>query len=85
MINGTFTSVDLVNLYGKRTFTIGRELNLTTEERFEEALMEARHRDKERDEAIKNGTFNKLPPLHGIPISVKDMVMINSIDIDNLY
>lgn len=35
---GTFTSVDLVNFYGDRCQTIGRRLNLHTEEMFEEAL-----------------------------------------------
>lgn len=75
-MKGTFTSVDLVNVFGKRCYTIGRELKLTAEECFEEALLDAYKRDKERTEAIKNGTAKDLPLLHGIPISIKDMVRL---------
>jgi hypothetical protein len=38
LIRGTYTSVDLVNVFAKRCFTIGRQLNLTCEENFEEAF-----------------------------------------------
>ena len=55
MIKGSFTSVDLVNVYGKRCYTIGRKLNLTTEENFDEALSEAEIKDREREIAIKEG------------------------------
>jgi Asp-tRNA(Asn)/Glu-tRNA(Gln) amidotransferase A subunit family amidase len=74
LLKQTFTSVDLVNVFGKRCYTIGRALNLTAEENFEEALIEAEIKDKERLEAIKNGTTNQLPLFHGIPISIKDIV-----------
>ena len=36
-----FTSVDLINIFGQRCYTIGRQLCLSTEENFEEALVEA--------------------------------------------
>ena len=72
LIKQTFTSVDLVHLFGYRCYTIGRELNLTTEENFYEALEEAEKKDKERREAIRKGTTDQLPYLHGIPISIKD-------------
>jgi hypothetical protein len=39
------TSEDLVNVYGKRCYTIGRELNVVTEEYYDLALEEARKRD----------------------------------------
>jgi len=74
LIKGTFTSWDLVHVFGRRCYTIGRELCLTAEENFEEAIEEAKKKDMEREEALKNGTEHKLPPLHGIPISVKDLV-----------
>ena len=32
LLLGTFTSEDLVNVFGKRIVNIGRKLNLTTEE-----------------------------------------------------
>jgi Asp-tRNA(Asn)/Glu-tRNA(Gln) amidotransferase A subunit family amidase len=38
-------------------------------------LIEAEIKDKERLEAISNGTTHLLPPLHGIPISVKDNIL----------
>ncbi len=56
LIKGTFTSVDLVNVFGKRCYTIGRELCLTAEENFEEALQEAVLKDHERAHAIRKGT-----------------------------
>jgi Asp-tRNA(Asn)/Glu-tRNA(Gln) amidotransferase A subunit family amidase len=75
LLKQIFTSVDLVNVFGKRCYTIGRRLNLTAEEDFEYALKEAQIKDKERLEAIRNGTTHELPPFHGIPISVKDIVI----------
>lgn len=41
LLKGTFTSVDLVNVFGNRCITIGRELCLSAEENFEEALRDA--------------------------------------------
>ena len=52
LLKGTFTSTDLVHVFGKRCFTIGREFCLSAEENFEEALVEAERKDKEREEAI---------------------------------
>jgi hypothetical protein len=49
-------------------------LCLTTEENFESALVEAAIKDKERKEALEQGTQDSLPPLHGIPVSIKEMV-----------
>ena len=74
MLKGTFNSVDLVNVFGKRCYTIGRQLNLITEENYEEALKEAADRDIEREAAKRNGIADTLPIFHGIPISVKDLV-----------
>eukprot|EP00347_Sterkiella_histriomuscorum_P005404 403356743 len=39
LIQGKFTCTDLVNLYGARCQSIGREYNLTTEENFDEAII----------------------------------------------
>ena len=41
------TSEDLVNVYGKRCYTIGRKLNLVTEEFYKEGLEMAKIKDKE--------------------------------------
>ena len=74
LLRGEFTSEDLVHVFAKRCYTIGRQLNLTAEECFDEAVETSRLRDKERHEAVKNGRGDELPLLHGIPISIKDMV-----------
>eukprot|EP00352_Strombidinopsis_acuminata_P001513 CAMPEP_0176399362 /NCGR_PEP_ID=MMETSP0126-20121128/46703_1 /TAXON_ID=141414 ORGANISM="Strombidinopsis acuminatum, Strain SPMC142" /NCGR_SAMPLE_ID=MMETSP0126 /ASSEMBLY_ACC=CAM_ASM_000229 /LENGTH=55 /DNA_ID=CAMNT_0017774905 /DNA_START=121 /DNA_END=284 /DNA_ORIENTATION=+ len=55
MIKGSFTSVDLVSFFGHRCQKIGREMNFTADENFEEALKEAELKDKERVEAINEG------------------------------
>lgn len=49
LLSGSFTSVDLVNVYAKRCYSIGRELCLITEENYEEALREAQIKDSERE------------------------------------
>jgi hypothetical protein len=45
---GKATSMDLVNYYGARCFTIGRELCMTTEELFDSAKEKAVKCDSER-------------------------------------
>jgi Asp-tRNA(Asn)/Glu-tRNA(Gln) amidotransferase A subunit family amidase len=64
----------LVNVFGARSLTIARELELSAEENFTEALKMAAVKDSELQEALKNGqdAVDKLGLLHGIPISVKD-------------
>ena len=74
LLRGDFTSVDLVNVFGKRCYTIGRRLCLSAEEDFDSALVEAAEKDRERKEAIQNGTQGEMPVLHGIPVSIKEMV-----------
>jgi Asp-tRNA(Asn)/Glu-tRNA(Gln) amidotransferase A subunit family amidase len=74
LLSGKFSSEDLVNVFAARCYTIGRRLCLSTEENFEEALSEARVKDAERKAALQDGTADQLPPLHGIPISAKEMV-----------
>jgi Asp-tRNA(Asn)/Glu-tRNA(Gln) amidotransferase A subunit family amidase len=71
---GTFTSEDLVHVFGYRCYTIGRELCLTAEENIEEALEMAKIKDIELKKARADGTLKKLPFFHGIPISIKDLV-----------
>lgn len=67
-----FTSVDLVVFYGARAQKIGREMNYSAEELFEQALRKAKTCDTERMKAIKENRQNDLPYLHGIPISIKE-------------
>ena len=54
-ITGEVTSVDLVSFYSKRCSTIGRQLNLITEEFYEEALEMAREKDAETQRAKETG------------------------------
>ena len=70
---GEFTSVDLVSVYADRSQRIGRRLNLSAEENFNEAWTLAQEKDRERSLARDNGTLDDLPLLHGIPISIKDL------------
>ena len=44
-ISGTFTITDVVTVYAKRAYTIGRRLHLITEENYEEALRIAKEQD----------------------------------------
>jgi Asp-tRNA(Asn)/Glu-tRNA(Gln) amidotransferase A subunit family amidase len=73
-INGEVTSVDIVTVFAQRCHTIGRKLNLVTEEYYYEALDEARAKDLQLARAIKEKKVQELGPLHGIPISIKDHV-----------
>lgn len=68
------TSVDIVSVYSQRCHTIGRQLNLVTEEYYYEALLDAAEKDKQLAEAIASETTDKLGKLHGIPISIKDHI-----------
>lgn len=76
MIEGQFTSVDLVNVFGDRCYRIGRDLCLSAQENFEEALVLAEQKDKERKEAVAKGWkfIKELPLMHGIPMSIKDQI-----------
>ena len=76
LLRGTFSSVDLVYVFGRRVSTIARQLCLSAEECIDEALIEARRCDQERQEALQRGSVHLLPPLHGIPISVKELVRL---------
>lgn len=46
-INNEVTSVEIVAVYSQRCHTIGRQLNLVTEEFYDEALELAAQKDKE--------------------------------------
>mmetsp|Transcript_24708 Transcript_24708/g.38465 ORF Transcript_24708/g.38465 Transcript_24708/m.38465 type:complete len:196 (+) Transcript_24708:275-862(+) len=76
LVDGTCTSVDLINYFGDRCQTIGRQLCLTTEELFEEAMDKAKACDQAREEARQNGTIDQLPFLHGIPVSIKELYLM---------
>ena len=69
-----FSIEQLVMFYISRTYDLGRRLNLSTVERFKEAIDEAKLKDFILNQALDNGTSSSLPPLFGIPISVKDNV-----------
>lgn len=75
-INGEVTSVDIVTVFAQRCHTIGRKLNLVTEEYYYEAIDEARAKDLQLARAIKEKNVQELGSLHGIPISIKDHVKL---------
>jgi len=74
LILSRFTSVQLVQVFARRCYIIGRENNYTADERFSEAFSEAEIADSKLREYKKQGRLEELPALHGIPISVKEMV-----------
>lgn len=76
MLEGEFTSLDLVNVFSDRCYIIGRGLNLSTQENFRTAQQMAKEKDLEREMAMKIGDdeVKKLGLMHGIPISVKDSI-----------
>ncbi|CDW81226.1 amidase family protein [Stylonychia lemnae] len=73
-IDGRVTSYEIVTVFAKRCHRIGRKLNLVTEEYYDEALLTAQDKDRERELAVRNGRANELGLLHGIPVSIKDHV-----------
>ena len=77
--SGAVTSQELVVALALRTASVGKRLCLFTQTMFEPAIKMAEKCDKERkgrkNWTISDGEFNEkthLPPLYGIPISVKD-------------
>lgn len=64
-----FSCTQVMSTYIQRAFTIGRNLNLTAEEPFVEALKLAR----EADEMLRLAP-EKCGRLHGVPISIKDEI-----------
>jgi Asp-tRNA(Asn)/Glu-tRNA(Gln) amidotransferase A subunit family amidase len=68
------TSVDIVSVYAQRCHSIGRQLNLVTEEYYMEALIDAAEKDRQLAQAIASKTTDKLGKLHGIPVSIKDHI-----------
>jgi fatty acid amide hydrolase len=65
--NKEFSCIQVMSTYIQRAFTIGRNLNLTAEEPFRQALQLAR----EADELLRTAP-EKCGRLHGVPISIKD-------------
>ena len=49
-------------------------MNLSTEENFREAIKMAKERDDERAQALEDGEADDLPLMHGIPMSIKDLI-----------
>lgn len=65
------TSEQILITYSIRAATIGVDLGLTCDVNFEEAIAEAKEKDKE----LKNTSdISSLPLLYGLPISVKDHI-----------
>ena len=60
---GSFTSLDLVKIFGDRCQRIGRALNLSTEENFTQAMEMAKELDQQRDKAREEGGAEALEEL----------------------
>ncbi len=76
------TSTQLVAIYGLRAATIGKRLHCITEDNFDFALRKAKECDEVRAKTNKNNwtmddeddAEKYLPPLFGVPISIKDNI-----------
>ncbi len=68
--DGSISSVDLVDAHIRRIEEVNPYLNAVISNRFEQAREEARQADEER----KSG--RELPPLHGIPCTIKDALSV---------
>jgi fatty acid amide hydrolase len=67
------SSVEVTITYAIRIGTIGKDLNLIAHVNFENALKQA----EKSDQIIKNAKdINELPPFIGIPMTVKDHIVI---------
>ena len=75
--SGKHTSEKIVTTICARSIQAGEELNATTEERYLEAISEAKERDAEQAAGKMRG------PLHGVPFSVKDQVNMAGFDSAN--
>lgn len=71
------TSRQIVLTYSERAGTIGKDLGLIAETLFDEAIEAADKCDKVR---ASTKDFSKLPPLFGIPISIKEEFRIKGLD-----
>lgn len=71
------TCVSILNFYTKRSLQVGVKLNYVIEFMYEEALEMARNRDQELK---KYSSAESLPPLFGIPVSIKDMLNVEGYD-----
>eukprot|EP01017_Pseudomicrothorax_dubius_P027165 TRINITY_DN3095_c0_g1_i3.p1 TRINITY_DN3095_c0_g1~~TRINITY_DN3095_c0_g1_i3.p1 ORF type:complete len:617 (+),score=159.16 TRINITY_DN3095_c0_g1_i3:67-1917(+) len=69
LLNDTITSEEILLTFYERAKTVGVQLEMAADFDIDVALTAARKADEERRKATDR---NSLPPLHGIPISVKD-------------
>jgi Asp-tRNA(Asn)/Glu-tRNA(Gln) amidotransferase A subunit family amidase len=74
---GKVTSEDLVIIFHERCRTRGLELELVADFNFDDALKAAKSADQLR---ASTADKSKLPPLHGIPISIKDNLEQKGLD-----
>ncbi len=71
--SGLRTSEEVVRAHIKQIELWNPKLNALIEDRFQEAILEARACDQKR--AKKNGAL-KLPPLFGVPFTTKEMISV---------
>jgi len=69
---GKYTSTEVMQIYCQRGLLAAEKLNVTAAEMFADAMAEARKADEEYKRLRGKGELDKLPPLHGVPVSIKD-------------
>lgn len=68
---------EVMRCFCSRALAVGKDLQCTAEEPFADALLSARHADALFEEwAAAGGEAHgtALPPLHGLPVSIKDQI-----------
>jgi fatty acid amide hydrolase 2 len=68
ILKGEITSIEAVETHIAQIKKVNPTLNAVVRDRFVEARKEA----KKADRALKSKTKKKLPPLHGVPCSIKE-------------
>ena len=69
----TTSSREVVEAHIERIRAVNPVLNAVVEDRFEEALKEAEAADGRVTEATAAGRLDELPPLHGVPCTIKEV------------
>lgn len=69
--DGKITSVQILQVYHNRAITLGLKSEMIAQSNYKEALAVAKACDEKR-KSLSKEELTKLPPLFGLPISIKD-------------
>ena len=81
MRNRELSSVEVVDAHIARLTALGPKINAIAAERFEDARRDAENADRERAEASIRDATPALPPLLGVPFTVKETIAVRGMPI----